>query len=62
MLPLDFIDRLKAKAHPFLVRHQVENRASVAGNDYRFAAFHLASEFGQTVLCARIDTVFIPSM
>jgi hypothetical protein len=51
MLPLEFVDRLKAKALARLVRHEVKGRAPVAGDDNRFAPFHLAGELGQAVLC-----------
>ena len=61
MLPLEFVDRLKAETGPSLVRHQVEGRSPVAGDDYRFASFYFASELGQAVLCvADRDSLHTP--
>lgn len=51
MLPLEFVDRFKAETLARLVRHQVEGRAPVAGDDNGFTPFHLARELGQAVLC-----------
>src|ERR1700731_1379162 len=49
----------KVQATLLLVRHKVENWASVARHDNRFAFLDHAGKFGQTILASLVDTVFM---
>jgi hypothetical protein len=51
MLPLEFVDRLQTKAVAPLVRHEIEGRTPVAGDDNRFAPFDGAKEKAPQCKC-----------
>lgn len=50
MLPLEFVDGLKTKTLS-RVRHEIEDRASVAGDDNRLALLDLAGKLEQAIFC-----------
>ena len=47
------------KTPPRLVRHEIEGRPPVAGDDYGLASLHFTSEFSRPFFASRIDTLFI---
>lgn len=51
MLPLEFVDGLKTKTLSRQVRHEIKDRASVAGDDNRLALLDLAGKLEQAIFC-----------